>query len=156
MGKIVCAVALIAGALVISSCKSSNAVTMAAGNGPREAGASSEVLGWIDNNTFRVKAHGMPGSTEGSVSECREKSREQAIRQAQTTVIEKFVRDRVKRAEVVLDPRSTGVAITNEFGKSVKNGSIVHEKYDVNNNVEIIYQVTAPDLKLKVEARRRQ
>ncbi len=92
-------------------------------------------LGWIDGNTFRAKSSAV--------------TKDGAITAAQNTVIEKFITERVKAAEKVLDVKSTGVAIVNEFGGTVKAGSVIREKKE-ENTVMIIYEVKADNLKNRV------
>jgi hypothetical protein len=156
MRKVIYVLMIVAGTFMFASCKSSGVAPIPAHIDTKEIEPSSIILGWVDDNTFRVKAGGTHAQTAGTPGEKKARAKENAVERAQTIVIEKFVGDRVKRAGVMMDPRSTGVSITNEFGKSVKNGTVLHEKYDRNNNVEIIYQVSAPELKQKVEVRDRK
>ncbi len=95
-------------------------------------------LGWIDGDTFRAKSS---SATE-----------EGAISAVQNTVIEKFITARVKAANKVLDVKSTGVAIVNEFGGTVKAGSVIREKKE-NNTITIIYEVKSDNLKNRVLGR---
>jgi hypothetical protein len=92
-------------------------------------------LGWIDGNTFRAK------STSAT--------KDGAISAAQNTVIEKFITERVKASQKVIDPKSTGVAIVNEFGGTVKAGSVIREKKEADM-VTIIYEVKGDNLKNRV------
>ncbi len=92
-------------------------------------------LGWIDGNTFRAKSSSA--------------TKDGAISAAQNTVIEKFITERVKAADKVLDVKSTGVAIVNEFGGTVKAGSVIREKKE-ENTITIIYEVKADNLKNRV------
>ena len=97
-------------------------------------------LGWIDAGTFRAMATGT--------------GRDGAVNNAQLVVIEKFITERVKLSGMNVDPRSTGVAIVNEFGGDVKNGSIIAEKSEEGGKVRIIYEVKADNLKNRVLGRK--
>ncbi len=110
----------------------------------------SVTLGWIDGDTFRVRSEALYQKQSGERDLRRADSKRLAVQQAQESVIEKFVRDRVKHASKVLDPRSTGVAITNEFGGIVRKGEVTREKYNERDACEIIYEVKSPDLKKRV------
>ncbi len=110
----------------------------------------SLATGWVDGDTFRVRSEALSRRQSEERQLRRADSKRLAVQQAQDSVIEKFVRDRVKHATKVLDPRSTGVAITNEFGGVVKKGDIMREKYDERDACEIIYEVKSPDLKKRV------
>lgn len=96
-------------------------------------------LGWIDGDTFRAKSQAS--------------SKDAAISAAQNTVIEKFITERVKAADKVLDVKSTGVAIVNEFGGTVKAGSVIREKKE-DGLVVIIYEVKSDNLKNRVLGRK--
>jgi len=96
-------------------------------------------LGWIDGDTFRAMA---TGSTKDS-----------AISGAQLAVIEKFIIERVKISGPNADPKSTGVAIVNEFGGTVKGGAVIREKLDEGGKLRIIYEVKSGNLKNRVRGR---
>ena len=111
-------------------------------------------LGWIDDNTFRVRAGSDIGGMRGDNDRTRNEAKNAAILKAQDTIIEKFVRDRVKSAERIIDPKSTGVAIINEFGSIVKKGIVRDESFDAPYKCEIIYEISSPDLKKRVRTTR--
>lgn len=96
-------------------------------------------LGWIDGNTFRAKSSSA--------------TKDGAISAAQNTVIEKFITERVKASDKIVDVKSTGVAIVNEFGGTVKAGSVIREKKE-DALITIIYEVKADNLKNRVLGRK--
>ncbi len=152
--RMIVALALVASlAYVMVSCKSTGPQRV---DVKREAASDSSsdiksvTLGWIDGDTFRVRSEALYQKQSGERELRRTDSKRLAVQQAQDSVIEKFVRDRVKHATRVLDPRSTGVAITNEFGGVVKKGEVTREKYNERDACEIIYEVKSPDLKKRV------
>lgn len=97
-------------------------------------------LGWIDSSTFRAMATGS--------------SRDSAVSGAQLAVIEKFITERVKLSGMNVDPKSTGVAIVNEFGSDVKSGSIIAEKLEEGGALRVIYEVKSKNLKNRVQGRK--
>jgi hypothetical protein len=98
-------------------------------------------LGWIDANTFRAMATGA--------------SRDSAVSSAQLVVIEKFITERVKLSGMDVDLKSTGVAIVNEFGGEVKNGSVIREAPDEGGKMKVIYEVKSENLKNRVQGRKK-
>ncbi len=111
-------------------------------------------LGWVDDNTFRVRAGSDIGGMRGDNDRTIKEAKNAAILKAQDTIIEKFIRDRVKSAEKIIDPKSTGVAIINEFGSIVKKGTVRDESYDAPYKCGIIYEISSPDLKKRVRTTR--
>jgi len=120
----------------------------------KEMKTTAIALGWIDENTFRVRAGSDIGGMRGDNDRTRTEAKNAAILKAQDTIIEKFVRDRVKSAEKIIDPKSTGVAIINEFGSIVKKGTVRDESFDAPYKCEIIYEISSPDLKKRVRTTR--
>lgn len=92
-------------------------------------------LGWVDGNTFRIKS----SST----------TKDGAIMEAQNAVIERFVVERLKESRKLVDPKSTGVVIVDEFGGVVKAGSVIREKKE-DGRFTIIYEVKSDNLKNRV------
>lgn len=108
--------------------------------------------GWIDDETFQVRALGAPNpDAEGKVKR-RTQSKDAALLAAQARVIELLLGARVQAASGSLDGESTGVAISKEFEGFIKGGSIVELIYDTEDNCEIVYRIHAKSLKKKAKA----
>lgn len=105
----------------------------------KKSGDFAIALGWIDGDTFRAKS--TAATKDGAISA------------AQNTVIEKFITERVKASDKIIDVKSTGVAIVNEFGGLVKAGSVIREKQE-ENMVTIVYEVKSDNLKNRVLGRK--
>lgn len=122
--------------------------------GPKEGGLvkgdSYVTEGWVDDNTFRVTATGVP--KRGLTNQIQRKgtAKEAALIMAQKRIIEKFKGAAVEGAAGAADYESTGVAVAKEFKGFVRGGSIIKETYDKDDNCEIIYQVERKNLKKQV------
>ncbi len=99
-------------------------------------------LGWIDGDTYRTRADGV--------------GKDKALSNAQLFVMEKFIAERMKASGMKFDAKSTGVAIVDEFGGTVKSGSIVREKADADGKISIIYEVKSNNLRSRVRTGSKQ
>jgi hypothetical protein len=108
--------------------------------------------GWIDNDTFRLAAAGVPTRTLTNKIARQESAKRAAILNAQYQVIEKFKGSKIEGAAGMHNFEMTGIAIAQELKAVVKGGSVKKVTYDAEDNCEIIYEVKAKDLKKKVEA----
>lgn len=106
--------------------------------------------GWVDDNTFRVTAVGVPKEGLTNKYQRRGTAKEAALIMAQKRVIEKFVGARVEGAAGAADMASTGIAVRKEFAGFVRGGTIVKETYDEDQNCEVVYQVEKKGLKKEV------
>lgn len=113
--------------------------------------------GWVDENTFRVTAVGIPGKDAKSgqaytnTVQRKATAKEAALTMAQKRIIEKFVGARLEGASGAVDYQSTGTAVAKEFSGLEKGGTIVKETYDKDDNCEIVYQVEKKGLKREVQ-----
>ncbi len=108
--------------------------------------------GWIDENTFRLAAMGVPKRTLTNKVARRESAKRAAILNAQYQILEKFKGSNIEGASGMSDFEMTGIAIAQEIQGVVKGGSVRKVTYDADDNCEIIYEVRAKDLKRKVSA----
>ncbi|HNR87873.1 MAG TPA: hypothetical protein PKM65_05995 [Spirochaetota bacterium] len=106
--------------------------------------------GWVDDNTFRTTATGVPKKGLTNKTQRRLTAREAALLYAQKTVLEKFKGARIEGASGMADGASTGIAIAKEFGGLVRGGSVTKETYNDGDECEVVYEVAAPGLKKKV------
>ena len=115
-------------------------------------GEKFKTEGWIDNDTYRLAAAGVPNSKLKNKVQRRESAKRAAILNAQYQVLEKFKGSKIEGAAGMSDFESTGIAIAQEVSGVVKGGSVQSVTYDEEDNAEIIYEVKAKNLKNKVAA----
>jgi hypothetical protein len=105
--------------------------------------------GWCDENTYHIRQTGAPSLKSKTLKERKLSSKNSAILSAQKRILEKFAELDIDINHAEVD--TTAYAIAHEVKKSVKNGKIILEKWDENQNCEIIYEVYSKRLKRKVE-----
>jgi hypothetical protein len=115
-------------------------------------GKTYKTEGWIDEDTYRIAAAGVPNSKLSNKVQRRESAKRAAILNAQYQVLEKFKGSTIEGAAGMSDFESTGIAIAQEVNGVVKGGSVTQATYDDDDNCEIIYEVKAKGLKKKVGA----
>ena len=108
--------------------------------------------GWVDNDTFRIAAAGVPMKTMTNKVQRRESSKRAAILNAQYQVIEKFKGSKIEGASGMENFEMTGIAIAQELKAVTKGGSVKKVTWDAEDNCEIVYEVRGKDLKKKVGA----
>ncbi len=104
--------------------------------------------GWCNENTYRVRVTGTPSVKSRTVKERRLSAEKSAINTARDMILGKF-KDMgidISHAEVDTD----AYVLANEIRKTVKSGKIISEKWDENQNCEIVYEVSGKRLKKKV------
>ena len=120
--------------------------------GGQVEGQTFKTEGWIDDDTYRLAASGVPKYTLKNKVARRESAKRAAILNAQYQVLEKFKGSKIEGAAGMSDFENTGIAIAQEVSGIVKGGSVVSATYDEEDNCEIIYEVKAKGLKKKVAA----
>jgi len=120
--------------------------------GGQVEGESYKTEGWVDDNTYRIAAAGVPTRTLTNKVARRESSKRAAILNAQYQVLEKFKGSKIEGAAGMSNFEMTGMAVAQEVQGVVKGGSVVKATYDAEDNCEIIYEVKAKGLKKKVSA----
>lgn len=113
-------------------------------------GDSITTEGWIDENTYRLAAVGVPNRKLTNIVQRKASSKRAAILNAQYQVLEKFKGSKIEGAAGMSNFESTGIAIAQEVSGIVKGGSVKKVTYDKDQNCEIIYEVKARGLKRKV------
>ena len=108
--------------------------------------------GWLDNDTFQVRAIGAPAPKAKGFVKRRTQSKEAALLSAQKRVVELLVGAKVSGTSGSKDGESTGTVITKEFEGFVKGGAVVKESFDENDNCEITYRLHSSDLKEQAES----
>ncbi len=115
-------------------------------------GDSFRTEGWIDDNTYRIAAGGVPTKTLTNILQRKESSKRAAILNAQYQVIEKFKGSKIEGAAGMENFEMTGIAVAQELKAVTKGGSVQKVTWDEEQNCEIIYEVHAKGLKSKVSA----
>lgn len=108
--------------------------------------------GWVDDNTFRIAAAGVPMKTMTNIVQRKESSKRAAILNAQYQVIEKFKGSKIEGASGMENFEMTGIAIAQELKAVSKGGSVKKVTWDDQQNCEVIYEVYAKGLKKKAAA----
>lgn len=139
---------LIAGLVIISA---ASFISCGGAKKSQIKGESFITEGWVDENTFRVTAMGVPKAGLTNIVQRKVTAKESALIMAQKRVIEKFVGARIEGASGSADAASTGIAVKKEFSGVVRGGTIVKVTYDEQQNCEIVYQVEKKGLKREVQ-----
>lgn len=128
----------------LTACSSSSNI------GGTVEGNSYTVEGWVDDDTYRLSAAGVPKSSLTNSVARRESAQRAAILNAQYKVLEKFKGSTIEGAAGMSDFETTGIAIAQEINGVIKGGSVKKVTYDDEDNCEIIYEVKSKGLKKKV------
>jgi len=116
--------------------------------------------GWIDENTYRHTAIGLPAKTAKDENEKKSTARRAAILNAQYQITDVFKygdkkdggdsksRSGIESTGVYSDFETTDLAIKQGILYNIKEGSVVFEKYDYENDAyEVNYEVRMEKLK---------
>lgn len=108
--------------------------------------------GWCDENTFWIHAKGMARKKFTDPEERKKISRAAAILNGQDQVFEEFKKLQIIVATGGGDDNSLGTSVAAELAYTVKNkGTVIAERYDEQQNCEIIYEIKSKDLKKKIQ-----
>lgn len=113
-------------------------------------GKSYTTEGWIDGNTYRIAAVGVPNRKMRNVVVRKASAKRAAILNAQHQVLEKFKGAKIEAAAGMSNYENTGTAVSSEVQGMIKGGSVRKVTYDKDQNAEIIYEVKARGLKKRV------
>ena len=108
--------------------------------------------GWLDNDTFQVRAIGAPSPKAKGFVRRRTQSQEAALLSAQKRIVELLVGAKISGASGSDSGESTGIVITKEFEGFAKGGAIIKKSFDQNDNCEITYRIHSDGLKEKAES----
>ncbi len=111
-----------------------------------------ETEGWLDDETFQVKAIGAPSQKARGFVKRRTQSEEAALLTAQKRIVELLVGADLRGSSASRDGESTGITLTKEFKGFLKGGAILRKSFDPSDNCEIIYRIHADGLKEKAES----
>lgn len=109
--------------------------------------ASSEwaPVGWIDEETYIVEACGIDQDKETSPIEARTKARQNALNEARSIALEKFIGERINAG---CNPGREYVV--RELGPVIKRGEVVRELWDGNTTCAIRYRIHEKGLRKKL------
>lgn len=106
--------------------------------------------GWVDEDTYRILASADPAKGQTKPELRKKTARERARLNAQYNIIEKFKPHKIEACGGMAEFDPSARSISMELTGIVKGGSIILERYDEEQNCEIIYEVKARGLKKKV------
>jgi hypothetical protein len=113
------------------------------------ASGKKTVEGWIDRDTFQVISLGVPSMKAQGKEKRRASARSAALIMAQQTMIEKFYGYSLQAGGIVHNPSKKD--FHKEFAGVIKDGSIIKEIYDDDDNCEILYQIRSTGLKKRLD-----
>ena len=109
--------------------------------------------GWIDDNTFQVKAMGFAPENITDVNQRRYMALRAAQVNAEARIVEKIIGESVQGKTATENGQLLGEVIKKTFGGNIKGGTIVQKTFDKETQAcEVTYQVTGTKLKKKVES----
>ncbi|MCP4138295.1 MAG: hypothetical protein GY754_45455 [bacterium] len=114
---------------------------------------SGEVMvtdGWVDDDTFRWTAAGMPKRGLTDIAERKATAKRVAILNSQYTILEKFKGARIEGAGGMATFYEEDYTRGREIIQTVKKGKVVKETYDKEQNCEVVFEVKSPKLKKKI------
>ena len=117
----------------------------------KEDGVDYITEGWLDDNTFQVRAIGAPNVSAKGFVKRRTQAEEAALLSAQKRVIEILVGADIKGSSASQDGELDTVALKKQFQSFIKGGLIVKKTFDTSDNCEVTYRIHADALKEKAE-----
>jgi len=104
-------------------------------------------LGWVDDDTFQIRAKAPHDSQAPAEEERRMRSLVNAELKAQAWLTE-LLFEAKKRSQA---SEETASSIAEDIDQIVRSASIVYKKFDSNDGCEIIYRISLPNLRKKHE-----
>ena len=109
--------------------------------------------GWIDENTFQVKAMGFSPENITDVNQRKYMAQRAAQVNAEARIVEKIIGASVEGKTATENGQLLGEVIKKSFEGNIKGGTIVQKTFDKETQAcEVTYQVTGTKLKKKVES----
>lgn len=139
--------------LLILSLTAPAATLVSCSTGETRSPAQKDVWqseGWIDGDTYRIMAGGMPKNNAKTEAEKKSSARENALLFARTMILDRFRGVRIESCGGVVDYDELTSTVQKQFGEIIKNGRVIAEKYDEEYNCYVVYEVKSPGLKKRV------
>jgi hypothetical protein len=109
--------------------------------------------GWIDDNTFQVKAMGFAPENITDVNQRKYMAQRAAQVNAEARIVEKIIGASVEGKTATENGQLLGEVIKKNFQGYIKGGTIVEKTFDKETQAcEITYRITGTKLKKKVES----
>jgi hypothetical protein len=113
------------------------------------------MTGWIDENTYRARAEGVPDNPAAGIDIKKISARKRAMLNARKEIRDTFesgYRAEMASGLMVECYESTSINIAQEVLALIKSGKVITERYSPDNSsCEIIYEVKGRYLKKKVD-----
>lgn len=105
------------------------------GDFTKKKNPDNQMIGWINDDTYRVYASGIPNIEVKGKSTRRYISRKKAVINAKTKTVEILKKAKLNKEEI---------------NSGIENGAVVFEEYDCFDNCEIIYEIKHKNLRKKI------
>ncbi len=110
-----------------------------------------QTAGWVDDNTYRIRASGAPEIVTGTAEKKKDSARNKAVLSAHYELVEKLYGDGVDPCGGMSPCREIREKFRRELVAIVKKGRIVAERFSDDLSCEIMYEVKSPKLRERVE-----
>jgi hypothetical protein len=107
--------------------------------------------GWVNDDTLRVRGIGAPNPNREGKVQRETQACDAAQMAAQARILEMMVGASIEGASGSMDGESTGVALTKEFGGTIKGGDVIERTVDDEQNCEIWYEIKEKNLRKKMK-----
>ena len=109
--------------------------------------------GWLDDNTFRILSSGSPDKKDTNIVKRKMTAKNSAVKNARIKLIEMFIPSGSGQGPATrIDEYYAGVNPEADSIMSViMNGKVSSEMYDESWNCDIIYEISSPGLRKKLE-----
>lgn len=109
--------------------------------------------GWLDDNTFRILSSGSPDKEDRNIIKRKMTARNSAVKNARIKLIEMFIPSGSGQGPATrIDEYYAGVnPEADSIMSIIMNGKVSSEMYDESWNCDIIYEISSPGLRKKLE-----
>lgn len=110
-----------------------------------------EQEGWLDDNTFQVKAIGEPAKGDRGLRKRRLSAEANAVDVATITAVKQLLAG----TKLKVDEKSFDInklALSSDFKDAILNGALIRKSFDVEDNCNVTYRMQRMNLKRIVEA----
>lgn len=107
--------------------------------------------GWLNDDTYRVVAIGIPKQSIENKMKRKITSKEAAITMAQRNILSRFRGATITSKSEINEGETTSLKITRELKGVLQGGQVLKETYDEEDNCEIIYEIRSVGLRKRIE-----